>query len=232
MKMNHSIIADCFKESHLNNITTLTKEELVTSFTKDVETFKNSDHEIKAIEFIQKATNDAMSRLFGSTIGFAKLSETFISGGLGRAPFEARVNTVSIVPNYVHHNGQPFVIGPHITHTYTLSFVVSIPTCSDAIAPYDEDEDEPYAEDKEGYHHIHLEYEVTDVFQQYEQGFSNSTKITSLNPVAFSQCINPHFHFSLSENIEECIKLDIKENNIEPLIDKSAVAFNELLKLL
>ena len=230
MKKNYSIIADCFKESHLNNITTLTKEELVASFTKDIETFKNGDHETKAIEFIQKATNYAMSRLFGSTIGFAKLSETYISGGLGRETFEARVNTVSIVPNYVHHNGQPFVIGPHITHTYTLSFVVSIPTRYDAITP--SHEDEPYAEDKEGYHHIHFEYEVTDVFQQYEQGFSNSTRITSLNPVAFTQCINPHFHFFLSENIEACIELDIKENNIEPLIDKSAVAFSESLESL
>lgn len=226
MKMNHSIIANHTDKSYLNDMLTLTKEELVASFTEDVRTFKNSGHEIKAIEFVQKATNDAMSRLFGSTIGFAKLSETFISGGLGREPFEARVNTVSIVPNYVHHNGQPFVIGPHITHTYTLSFVVSIPTCYDAIAPSHEDED------KEGYHHIHFEYEVTDVFQQYEQGFSNSTTITSLNPIAFTQCINPHFHFSLSENIEACIELDIKENNIEPLIDKSAVAFNELLKSL
>lgn len=230
MKMNHSIIADCIKESCINNIFQSTKEELVASFTKDIETFKNGGHETKAIEFIKKAANDAISNLFGSTIGFATLSETFISGGLGRAPFEARVSTVSVVPNYVHHNGKPFVIGPHITHTYTLSFVVSIPTCSDAIAPYDEDE--PYAEDKEGYHHIHLEYEVTDVFQQYEQGFSNSTRITSLNPVAFTQCINPHFHFSLSENIEACIEFDIKENNIEPLIDKSAVAFSESLESL
>lgn len=226
MKMNHSIIANYTDKSYLNGMLTLTKEELVASFTKDIETFKNSGHEAKAIEFVQKATNNAMSRLFGSTIGFAKLSETFISGGLGREPFEARVSTVSVVPNYVHHNGQPFVIGPHITHTYTLSFVVSIPTCSDAIAPSYEDED------KEDYHHIHLEYEVTDVFEQYEEGFSNKTTITSLNPVAFTQCINPHFHFSLSENIEACIELDIKENNIEPLIDKSAVAFSELLELL
>lgn len=226
MKMNHSIIANHTDKSYLNYMLALTKEELVTSFTKDIEAFKNSGHETKAIEFIQKATNDAIGRLFGSTIGFAKLSEVFISGGLGREPFEARVSTVSVVPNYVHHNGQPFVIGPHITHTYTLSFVVSIPTCSDAIAPSYEDEVE------QSYHHIHLEYEVTDVFQQYEEGFSNKTTITSLNPVAFTQCINPHFHFSLSENIEACIELDIKENNIEPLIDKSAVAFSELLESL
>ena len=226
MKTNHSFIEDHIKESCINNIFQSTKEELVTSFVEDIETFKNGDHETKAIEFIEKAANDAISNLFGSTIGFATLSEIFISGGLGRAPSEARVSSVSVIPNYVHHNGQPFVIGPHITHTYTLSFVVSVPTCPNTIAPPYEDED------KEDCHHIHLEYEVTDVFQQYEQGFSNSTMIVSLNPVAFAQSISFDFHYFLSQNIEACIELDIKENNIEPLINKSAVAFNESLKLL
>ena len=180
MKTNYNQTVGLIEEHYAKEHFEATESELMARYKEDLNNFQSFAH-VKIInDMIHKKIDQATDGMFVE----GKIVSLTVDGS--KLPDK---NDVVFEPNFVMHEGKPFIVGPYITHTFELSYTISIET---------DNKSEPTI--------LQLSFEVNAVGEQQDGQFCITTNIYR-NGLEIE-------HYSMAKHIKKEIAAHITEQTL------------------
>lgn len=208
MKMNHSQSAGYIETRYSNNFFEMSEEALLERYKKGLAKFSSGEHIKDIHDDILNSIEKAVGSLFGKKLGVVIIESL---NKRDNYALQLGSDDVAISPNYVMHNGKPFIVGPYVQQKYTLKFIIHIPTMKGDVSE------------------LRL-YFIINAIGEEEWKVGNFYVTSSITVNASFLSPGDKLEYSqIQDYVKGEICQHIEKNKVKPFMKSDVKAFNELL---